>query len=273
MSCKSILSNNRGLSIIEVVTTSGIMSIVMLAFSSLVSNQVQTTDFIQSRLDRNDLKVLLENTMAFTEACENSFKGIYPPNSKTDNPVSLTTITDRDGNHLVDIPGQQTSFGRIDVVAMQMENLETSLPTDGLANLKVSLAPKRKNQGGGTQGLTAIDYYFVANIVGGQIDSCGAATTGGPTGPTGPTDPTGPTGNGQSCDYGGQTYNDGELFTVTGPVVDNCGDGGTGSVTEYRCESGQLVQVSYTSGRSNRNGDCRGGGADEGDSHNAGQPH
>lgn len=134
--------NKKGFSLVEILVVTGIFSIIGLAITNLAYNQIQSTYFIEDKMEHLSLEKLAFLYLQDQQSCEQSLNGIVVANT----PTAITEIKDSGGNGQIQSNGD---FGNLAVGQMIIENNSVAAaPGGGIVDVTIPVT--RKRSGGGT---------------------------------------------------------------------------------------------------------------------------
>lgn len=237
-----MFTNQKGISIIEVIVMSGVMVVMMMAFMNIMNNQNKNVNYLEDRLSRVALETELRTLFSSNNFCKNLLKDLAAPQAGQTNDItqSFTTPTQKAALEKVfkEKDGKLV-YDHLDLKRISLEDSDLTAPNSAGA-MSMVFYPERQRKGGGPATLQPIKIKTSASVGNGySIESCemvnqngggsnslqyvGTCSTGAITS-KGPNDPaTGINGKTAQC-----RCNEGETVMILAGVLDSGKIGGTG---------------------------------------------
>jgi hypothetical protein len=244
-----MVTNQKGISIIEVIAMSGVMITMMMAFISMMNNESENINYLEDKLSRVALETELRTLFLSDNFCKNLLKDLVAPRAGQTSDITQSFTAPESKAALEKVFKESNGkllYDHLDLKRISLEDSDLTAPNSAGA-MSMVFYPERQRKGGGPAALQPIKIKTSVNVDGGySIESCeminqsnalkyvGTCSTSTITS-KGPNDPvTGINGKTAQC-----RCNQGETVMILTGVFDSgivgAADGRRGADGRYYC--------------------------------------
>ncbi len=135
-----LMTRPKGFSLIEVVISTTVLSVVMLAVSTLIVQQQKATSQLSDQLNKIEITRNIETILKDGLACQQTLSGVYIPPSASNN---VTHLRDNLGNIIY---SSLTNFQNIGIGQISVKNNTVPGPSSsGFVDITVPIRALRSN--------------------------------------------------------------------------------------------------------------------------------